>query len=85
MARGAAALGHVVRIRLLRRLCALGTASYVDLCRASGQSSGPLYHHVQALKLAGFVTASERNVYRVTAVGRRAWTIWSRFAASLKG
>lgn len=79
----AGALGHPVRLKLLRHLRRCASAGYVELCRAGGQTGGPLYHHVHALERATFIARSGRDVYALTASGRRAFDGWLRLAGVL--
>ena len=65
------AAGAVERLRMLALLAA-GCASYGQLRRLTGQKPGPLYHHLNCLRLAGLVTLEARDRYSATYVGRRA-------------
>lgn len=69
VAKALAALGHVYRLAVLERLLG-GASSYAELCRHTGLQSGPLYHHVDQLRLAGLVRPKQRNVYEITRGGR---------------
>jgi len=66
-----AALGNRHRMRLLAMLL-VRPAAHRDLEHATGLRAGPLYYHVNQLRLAGLVVASERNAYELTQSGRRA-------------
>jgi predicted transcriptional regulator len=46
-----------------------GPATYQELKTATKAKAGPLYFHVQQLRLAGLIDPSERNVYQVTSLG----------------
>ena len=63
-----AALGHPVRLALVRRLLA-GPASAADLQDAAGLSStGQVYHHLRALTAARVVEQDGRT-FRVPTTG----------------
>lgn len=68
-ARWLAAVGHPVRLKLLIHLLG-GPAVYRDLCRVSGTASGPLYFHLNRLRLLDLVRAVERDLYELTVPGR---------------
>ncbi len=68
-ARWLAAVGHPVRLKLLIHLLG-GPAVYRDLCRVSGTASGPLYFHLNRLRLLDLVRAVERDLYELTVTGR---------------
>jgi transposase/biotin operon repressor len=60
-----AALGHPLRLRLLRELL-LGASTIEELQRIDGiGSSGQLHHHLRELRGAGFVVSAKRNHYAV--------------------
>ena len=47
--------------------------------RATGLKGGPLYHHVNQLRLAGLVRPKERNLYEITPAG----TKWLMLGAAM--
>jgi DNA-binding transcriptional ArsR family regulator len=60
-----AALGHPVRLALLKALLE-GKRAKSDLERIEGLgTTGQLYHHLKALEEAGWVRTLERGVYGV--------------------
>lgn len=63
-----AGVAHPQRLAILAELIR-GPASYRQLVKATGQASGPLYHHVSKLRLAGMVRPAERDLYELTAFG----------------
>ena len=67
--RALAAVGHDVRARLMTKLLE-GPATYRALERASGQKAGPLYHHINQLRLAGLILPKQRDLYELTRGGR---------------
>jgi len=64
-----AALGHPHRITLLSTLLE-GPATYRLLQRRTGLKAGPLYHHVNQLRLAGLLAPKTRDLYDLTRSGR---------------
>ena len=61
-----AALGHPVRLELVRTLLLRGESSAAELVEATGMSStGQLYHHLRALTNARLVEQSDGRTYRV--------------------
>jgi hypothetical protein len=62
-----AALGHPVRLQLLR-LVATGTHTTAELARAEGLgTSGQLHHHVRHLVTAGWLRKAGRGRYEIPA------------------
>ncbi len=62
-----AALGHPVRLTILKALLE-GKQAKADLERIEGLgTTGQLYHHLKALEEAGWVRSLERGVYGVPA------------------
>ena len=47
-----------------------GPATYQALIKASGLKVGPLYHHINQLRLASLVGPKERDLYRLTRAGQ---------------
>jgi DNA-binding transcriptional ArsR family regulator len=68
-ARVLAAMGHPVRLKIMRKLLD-GPATYATLRRLTRLQAGPLYHHVGALRLAGLIMPKERDLYELTRGGR---------------
>ncbi len=64
-----AAVGHVQRARLMVKLLE-GPATYRALQRITGAKPGPLYHHVNQLRLAGLILPKQRDLYELTRGGR---------------
>lgn len=70
MARQAlAALGHPMRVRILAKLLE-GTMVYQAMKKLTRLQPGPLYHHINQLRLSGLVNSKERNLYELTRGGR---------------
>lgn len=67
--RALAAAGHEARVRMLATMLE-GPATYQALCKATGLKAGPLYHHVNQLRLSGLVLPGERDLYELTRGGR---------------
>jgi len=67
--RALAAAGHEARVRMLATMLE-GPATYRALCQATGLKAGPLYHHVNQLRLSGLVLPGERDLYELTRGGR---------------
>ena len=66
-----AALAHSVRIAILVKLLD-GPASYRELQVHTGVKAGPLYHHVNQLRLAKLVLPKRRGLYAMSRGGRNA-------------
>lgn len=67
LADAVAALGHPVRLELLRRILG-GTHSTADLAATEGLgTTGQLHHHLRQLKAAGWVHQTGRGTYDVPA------------------
>jgi len=64
-----AAVGHEQRLRLLRKLLQ-GPATYRSLQKVTKLKAGPLYHHVNQLRLAGLILPKQRDLYELTRGGR---------------
>lgn len=67
--RGFAAMGHADRVKMMRKLLD-GPATYRALQRTSGLKAGPLYHHINQLRLAGLILPKQRDLYELTRGGR---------------
>lgn len=65
------ALGNAERIEVLLALAA-GRSSHAELAAWTGLRPGPLYHHLNRLRLAGMLAVSRRNDYELTRRGREA-------------
>jgi DNA-binding HxlR family transcriptional regulator len=61
-------VGHAQRLAILAELLR-GPGTYQQLVKATGQASGPLYHHVNKLRLAGMVRPAARDLYELTPRG----------------
>jgi len=66
-----AALGSVHRLTILAQLLE-GPATYRALGRRTSLKAGPLYHHINQLRLAGLVGPKARDTYVLTRAGRNA-------------
>ncbi len=64
-----AALAHPTRVSLVVKLLE-GPATYRALQKVSGAKAGPLYHHINQLRLAGLIMPKERDLYALTRGGR---------------
>lgn len=78
-----AALGHPKRAAILAKLLE-GPCIYRALRKVTGLGPGPLYHHINQLRLAGLMISRERNLYELTSVGRTAILIAQAIAPLLK-
>lgn len=67
--RALAALGCEVRSRIMNKLLA-GPATYKALQKVTKLQAGPLYHHVNQLRLAGLLLPKQRDLYELTRGGR---------------
>jgi len=76
-------LGHPVRLKLLCKLLS-GPAVYQSLKWATRLAAGPLYHHINQLRIAGLIRPKERNLYELTRAGRNLIMIVAAGAATLK-
>ena len=64
-----AAMGHKVRAKLMLQMLT-APATYRTLQKATKLEAGPLYHHVNQLRLAGLVMPKQRDLYELTRGGR---------------
>ncbi|MBI4717811.1 MAG: winged helix-turn-helix transcriptional regulator [Planctomycetes bacterium] len=64
-----AAAGHPQRATILRMLLD-GPATYRALRRVTRAKAGPLYHHINQLRLAGLLRPKQRDLYELTRGGR---------------
>jgi DNA-binding HxlR family transcriptional regulator len=67
--RALAAVGHQQRMRLMTKLLE-GPATYRALQRLTKLKAGPLYHHINQLRLAGLIRPKQRDLYELTRGGR---------------
>ena len=67
--RALAAVGHLQRGKILLKLLE-GPGTYQSLRAVTGLKAGPLYHHVNQLRLAGLVLPKQRDLYELTRGGR---------------
>ena len=65
----AGAVGSPQRLAIVAKLLE-GPATYRALQKATGLKVGPLYHHINQLRLASLVAPKERDLYRLTRAGR---------------
>ena len=63
------AFGHVLRMRIVRKLMD-GPATYQALRGLTKLKPGPLYHHINQLRLAGLILPKQRDLYELTRAGR---------------
>lgn len=63
------AAGHGQRLRIMAYLLE-GPATYRALQNATGLAVGPLYHHIDRLRLAGLMEPKQRDLYTLTRAGR---------------
>jgi len=71
IARISAALGHAVRMQIVATLLH-GPATYRELADLTESKPGPLYHHLNQLRLAGLLDSPARDTYTLTEAGRKA-------------
>ncbi len=67
--RALAAVGHSARAGIMGKLLE-GPCTYRALQRVTGLKAGPLYHHVNQLRLAGLILPKQRDLYELTRGGR---------------
>jgi len=63
------ALGHGQRVKLVRKLLD-GPCTYQSLKHLTKLKPGPLYHHINQLRLAGLIRPRQRDLYELTRAGR---------------
>ncbi len=63
------ALGHVERAKILGKLLE-GPATYKTLQHVTKLKAGPLYHHINQLRLARLILPKQRDLYELTRGGR---------------
>ena len=64
-----AAASHEYRVKLMVKLLQ-GPATYNDLHLVTKLKPGPLYHHINQLRLAGLILPKQRDFYELTRGGR---------------
>lgn len=64
-----AAFGHTQRAKVMAKLLE-GPATYRALQRVTRLKAGPLYHHINQLRLAGLILPKQRDLYELTRGGR---------------
>jgi len=69
LAKSLAALGHPQRLSMLAQLLD-GPADHATLAKRTGMAAGPLYHHLNQLRLAGLMHRTRRDCYLLTRGGR---------------
>ena len=62
-------LGHMNRLRIMIKLLE-GSATYRSLQKTTGTKAGPLYHHINQMRLCGLIMPKERDLYELTRGGR---------------
>jgi predicted transcriptional regulator len=62
-------MGHAQRVTLLVKLLE-GPATYAALQKVTKSKVGPLYHHINQLRLAGLILPKQRDLYELTRAGR---------------
>jgi len=67
--RALSAAGHVDRGRIMAKLLE-GPATYRTLQKVTKLKAGPLYHHINQLRLAGLMLPKQRDLYELTRGGR---------------
>jgi DNA-binding HxlR family transcriptional regulator len=67
-------LGHAARLKLLAKLLE-GPATYRALQRTTKLLAGPLYHHINQLRLARLILPKQRDLYELTRGGRNVFLI----------
>lgn len=77
-----AALGHPDRLRILLTLLA-GNLRHSDLAGFTRLAAGPLYHHLDRLRMAGLLFLVARNEYAISPWGRE-WLLGVLAIKSLK-
>lgn len=83
LARVLSAFGNPHRLEILTALL-YGPATYRTLQRASKLKAGPFYHHINQLRLAGFLGPKTRDLYVLTRAGRNALLVALSLAPLLK-
>ncbi len=63
------ASGHLQRLKLMNKLLD-GPATYRALQRMTKLKPGPLYHHINQLRLAALLLPKQRDLYELTRAGR---------------
>lgn len=63
------AVAHPVRIKILMKLLE-GPMIYRSLQKLTKLKAGPLYHHINQLRLAGLILPKQRDLYELTRGGR---------------
>ncbi|MFQ5461817.1 MAG: hypothetical protein ACE5E5_04230 [Phycisphaerae bacterium] len=64
-----ASLGHPMRVKVLTKLIE-GPATYRSLQRVTKAKPGPLYHHLNQLRLSALMLPKQRDLYELTRGGR---------------
>lgn len=64
-----AAVGHPHRGKIMLKLLD-GPATYRTLQKVTRLKAGPLYHHINQLRLAGLILPKQRDLYELTRGGR---------------
>ncbi len=77
------AFGSLHRLRILACLLE-GPTAYRMLQKRTALTAGPLYHHVNQLRLAGLVAPKARDTYLLTRAGRNALLVMLALLPLLK-
>lgn len=64
-----AAASHEYRVKLMMKLLE-GPATYKAMQQVTKLTPGPLYHHINQLRLAGLILPKQRDAYELTRGGR---------------
>ena len=83
LARVLSAFGSAHRLQILTSLL-YGPATYRTLQRASDLKAGPFYHHINQLRLAGFLGPKTRDLYVLTRAGRNALLVALSLSSLIK-
>lgn len=63
------AVGHPMRLKILLKLLE-GPATYRSVQKTTKLKAGPLYHHINQLRLSGLILPKQRDLYELTRGGR---------------
>ena len=64
-----AAAGHPTRARILAKLLE-GPSTYQAIKKSTRLEAGPLYHHINQLRVCGLLLPKQRDLYELTRGGR---------------
>jgi len=63
------ALAHAARVTIMLKLLE-GPATYRSLQKTTSLKAGPLYHHINQLRLCGLILPKQRDLYELTRGGQ---------------